>query len=145
MILMKVKKLHPDAVLPTYATPGAACFDLYAVEDGYVDTIAHTSEIIPTGLAFEIPPGWVMKVYSRSGHAFKNNVRLANCVAIIDSDFRGEIMIKLAADDDAALSIKAGDRVAQAMLERVEPVEFVEVDELGDTARGTGGFGSTGQ
>lgn len=141
---LKVLKLHSEARLPTYGSEGAACFDLYAAVDGYVDCKSHTSDVIPTGLSFEIPVGWCMKVYSRSGHAFKNNVRLANCVAVIDHDFRGQVMIKMTADAGAVLIIKAGDRIAQAMLEPVERVTFCEVDELSETARGAGGFGSTG-
>lgn len=140
---LKVKRLDPAAIIPSYATPGAACFDLHALHCGSV------SETLPavfrTGLAFEVPEGWVMKVYSRSGHGFKNDIRLANCVGVIDSDYRGELMVKLTSDKMFdSYTVAAGDRIAQAMLERVERVAFVEVDELATTDRGTGGFGSTG-
>ena len=136
---LKIKKLHPDAVLPTYATPGAACFDLYA-------SSIQRNDVFGTGIAVEVPPGYAMKVYSRSGHGFKYGARLANCVGIIDSDFRGEVMVKLAFDNDRLPlpTIRVGDRIAQAMIEPAPQVEFVEVDELSDTERGTGGFGSTG-
>lgn len=141
---LKVKRLHPDAVIPKYATAGSACFDLHSLYDGYLDGIGHTSEIFDTGLAFEIPDGHVMLVFSRSGHAFKNDVRLANSVGVVDQDFRGSVKVKLAADPAALLKVNAGDRIAQAMLVPIPRVRVVEVDELTETARGKGGFGSTG-
>lgn len=140
---LKVKRLDPAAIIPSYATPGAACFDLHALHCSSVH--GNTPVIIRTGLAFDIPEGWALKVYSRSGHGFKHDVRLGNCVGIIDADYTGELMVKLTCDREFGhLSIAAGDRIAQAMLERVERVEFVEVDELKVTERGAGGFGSTG-
>lgn len=152
MIGLKVKRLHPAAQIPRYAHEGDACFDLHAiiVKEGVDLTLFQNiqpgeARTIRTGLAFEIPPGWVMKVYSRSGHGFNHGIRLANGTGIIDATFRGELLLKLHNDSGATFSLMSGDRLAQAMLERVEPVEFVEVDELDDTARGTGGFGSTGQ
>lgn len=141
---VKIKKLHQDAITPTYATDGSACFDLYAIEDSFIDDIGHPNIKVPTGLAFEIPQGWQMLIFSRSGHAAKNNVRLANCVGVVDSDYRGEVKVLLAADIDAQLAIKKGDRIAQAQLMPVHRVEFAEVDDLSDTERGAGGFGSTG-
>ena len=97
-----------------------------------------------TDLAFEVPPGWVMKLYSRSGHGFKHGVRLANTTGIIDSDYRGHVPVMLTNDSGVAFYVAFGDRVAQAMLERVEQVEFEPVDVLSETVRGAGGFGSTG-
>lgn len=141
---VKVKRLYPDAKLPTYATEGSACFDIYALTNGDADY--GEPGVFRTGLAFEIPEGWVMKVYSRSGHGFKNDVRLANCVGVIDSDYRGEIMVKLTCDKkDWGLAVNAGERIAQAMLEKVEKVSFEEVSELSSTIRGEGGFGSSGK
>lgn len=149
---LKVKKLHEDAILPTYGSPGAACFDLYALEDGYVPSEpppGHSGHppyaIVRTGLAVEIPSGWCMKVYSRSGHGFKNGIRLGNGTGIVDHDYRGEVMVILRNDSRYSFSFNRGDRIAQAMLVPVERVSFVEVEELSDTARGTGGFGSTGK
>lgn len=139
---IKVKKLHPDAILPQYATDGAACFDLHALDDAQVWPDVPSS--IKTGLSFEIPAGNVMLIYSRSGHGFKNSVRLANCTGVIDSDYRGEVVVRLAADWGGRLVVNKGDRVAQAMIVPIPRVELVEVDELGDTVRGAGGFGSTG-
>jgi dUTP pyrophosphatase len=153
---IKIKKLHPNAVTPAYATDGAACFDLVAatvagnqhmganVWNGYPVTCG-------TGLAFEIPAGHAMLIFSRSGHGFKSGVRLANCIGILDSDFRGEAMVKLTSDandeqDDCRppLFVKPGERIAQAMILPIERVQFAFADELSDTERGEGGFGSTG-
>lgn len=97
-----------------------------------------------TGLAFEIPPGWVMLIFSRSGHGFKSQTRLANCVGVIDSDYRGQVSVRLTVDAGGGLSVAHGDRIAQAMLVPIPRVELIEVDELSDTERGAGGFGSTG-
>lgn len=144
MINLKVKKLHEDAIIPTYATDGSACFDLYAVEDGYVDDISHPNIKIGTGLAFEIPTGYQMLIFPRSGIAFKNNVTLTNAVGVVDADFIGEVCVLLSAHGDGVLNIKKGDRIAQAQLMPVHRVTFQEVTELTETERGTGGFGSTG-
>lgn len=148
---VKIKKLNPNAIIPQYATDGAGCFDLHACIDGRENSysIHHGDPVtIKTGLAFEIPEGYVMLVYSRSGHGFKNNVRLANCTGVIDSDYRGEVQIKLTSDDlhgKVVLGVCHGDRIAQACLVEVPKIEFEEVDDLSDTDRGEGGFGSTGK
>lgn len=146
---LKFKKLDKRATLPTYGSEGAACFDLYAVVDercSLMDRAVWPGDCaqIDTGLSFEIPDGWVMKVYSRSGHGFKHGIRLVNGTGIIDADFRGQVIVGLHNDGDAQFVVSHGDRIAQAMLVPVERVSFVEVDELSDTARGTGGLGSTG-
>ena len=138
---VKVKRLTPEAKMPTYATEGSACFDLYTTSKGFISTNA----VLNTGLSFEIPEGYVMLVFSRSGHGFKNDVRLANAVAVIDSDFRGEVMVKLTKDSvGVGMTVNKGDRIAQAMIVPYPKVNFLEVDELSVTIRGTGGFGSTG-
>ena len=139
---IKIKKLHPDAILPTYATDGSACFDIYSLESVCTQ---QPQAIIKTGLAFEIPEGYALMVYSRSGHAFKSDIRLANCVAVIDSDYRGELLVKLTRDVDAGIHVEYGERVAQGMIIPIEQVGFIEVDELKTTQRGEGGFGSTGK
>lgn len=145
---VKVKRLTETAKPPVYATAGAACFDLHAdAPPGFppVMTLPAGSSIdIPTGLAFEIPAGFCMRIYSRSGHGFKNGVRLANCVGVIDSDYRGEVRVKLTNDGRRDVAIAYGDRIAQAEIVPVHLAEFIEVDELSETARGEGGFGSTG-
>jgi dUTP pyrophosphatase len=140
---INIKKLHPNAVVPQYATVGAACFDLVCVNDVTI-TPGREHVALKTGLAFEIPEGYVMKVYSRSGHGFKNGIRLANGTGIIDSDYRGEVMVKMHNDGTSAVHVSAGERIAQAMIEPVNQVAFNVVDELSDTARGSGGLGSTG-
>ena len=139
---VKIKKLHPDALMPQYGSDGAACFDLHCITGAFVVTDA----VLDTGLAFEIPEGHVMLVFSRSGHGFKNDIRLANCVGVIDHDYRGEVKVKLRCDSNlGGLSVKAGDRIAQAMIVPYPKVELEWADELSDTTRGIGGFGSTGQ
>lgn len=139
---VRVQKLHPDAVLPTYASDGAACFDLRTIEAGEVG--AYQANTFRTGLAFEIPDGHVMLVFSRSGHGFKHGLRLANCVGVIDADYRGEVMVRLRNDGPIRFGFEPGDRVAQAMILPVPSVEMGEVAELSTTQRGAGGFGSTG-
>lgn len=144
-----IKLVHPGAKMPTYATAGAACFDLYAVADIPHELYQGTSVTVSTGLVFDIPEGYVLLVYSRSGHGFKYDVRLANAVGIIDSDYRGEVMVKLTRDESPGswlnqFHIQQGDRIAQAMLMPVQQVNLVQVDEVEATVRGEGGFGSTG-
>lgn len=140
--ILKIKKLHLDAILPRYQTDGAACFDLHAIESGRVP--ANSATTFRTGLAAEVPPGHVMLIYSRSGHGFKNSLRLVNSVGVIDSDYRGEIAVKIRNDSPVSFAFHAGDRVAQAMILPLPHVDIFEVDELSDTERGAGGFGSTG-
>lgn len=148
---VKIKKLHPAAKIPTYGTAGAACFDLYAqvnpdLEDRHVQEV-HPQDAVSfgTGVAIEVPEDHVMLIFSRSGHGWKNGVRLANCTGVIDSDYRGEIMAKLHNDSrDFALHVHDGDRIAQAMIIPVKQVTFEEVAELSSTERGVKGFGSTG-
>lgn len=142
MPYLKIKRLHPDAVIPSYATEGAACFDIRTTESGEVPP--ESSRLFSTGLAFELSADWALMLYSRSGHGFKDNIRLANCVGVIDSDYRGEVKVKLTNDGATPFLVNAGDRIAQAMLQEVNQVKFIEVNQLFDTERGVGGFGSTG-
>ncbi|MDQ1921647.1 dUTP diphosphatase [Massilia pseudoviolaceinigra] len=145
MMKLKVMKLHPDAILPTCATDGASCFDLYALDGD--DFKPHPRDqhaaIFRTGLAFEIPSGWIMEIHSRSGQGLNDAIRLSNCTGQIDSDYRGEVMVALRfdGDDDARCpKVRTGDRIAQAKLVASPRVEFDLVDELGETARGGGGI-----
>lgn len=151
-LTLRVKRLHPDAQLPVYATDGAACFDLHALEGGWVGSVSGPDEFefvspgattFRTGLAVEVPPGHVLMIFSRSGHGFKHDVRLSNSVGIIDADYRGELMVRLRSDA-APMKVYAGDRIAQAMLLPIPAVHILEVDDLSETVRGAGGFGSTG-
>lgn len=146
---IRIQRIHPEAIVPKYATEGAACFDLHACfesADHASRIYRHQPKVIPTGLAFEIPHGHVMLVFSRSGHGFKNSTRLGNCVGVIDADYRGEVQVNLTRDDSELdmLQIRHGDRIAQAMLVPYPRVSFIETDGLTETDRGAGGFGSTG-
>lgn len=141
---IKIKLIHPLAKAPTYATDGSGCFDLYAIDDGSPALIYPV--VIDTGLQVEVPEDHVMLIFSRSGHGFHHDVRLSNCVGVIDADYRGSIKVKLAADQSRnLLYIKPGDRVAQALVVHAPRCSFSLVHELSETARGDGGFGSTGQ
>jgi dUTP pyrophosphatase len=145
MLNVKIKKTHPLAQLPNYATNGAACFDLHAMLSNEINIAPFQTATIETGLSFEIPEGHVMLIYSRSGHGFKNDVRLSNCTGVIDSDYRGSVLVKLVNESSAYdFTVKNGDRIAQAMVIPVQQVSFEEVSELSSTERGNGGFGSTG-
>lgn len=142
--MINVKKLNPEAKLPTYGSAGAACFDLYCLSGGVVRNGSPVA--FPTGLVFEIPEDHVMLLYSRSGHGFNHGVRLANCTGIIDSDYRGELVVKLTCDSTlTSFTVEAGDRIAQAMIIPVTRCHFQQVEELASTVRGSGGFGSTGK
>ena len=151
---IKVSRCRNNAKLPTYGTSGAACFDLYAVLDEPVRCCVGEPVDVPTGLKFEIPDGYAMFVYSRSGHGFKHDIRLSNCVGVIDSDYRGEVRVRLTCDVDhydeettafTPYFIQPGERVAQAVIVQVNRFEFEEVCSLSDTERGAGGMGSTGK
>lgn len=141
---MNILLSHPTARVPEYSTPGAACFDLYSVEFGVLDNIV-PSRTFDTGLRVEVPEGQALLIFSRSGHGFNHNVRLANCTGVIDSDYRGTIKVKLIADGGHALRIMPGDRIAQGLLLPCQQIAFNVVQELSATERGEGGFGSTGR
>ena len=142
---VKIKKLHMLAMRPTYGSPGAACFDLYAVLDNAVALYPASSAVFSTGLAFEIPEGWCMKVYSRSGHGFKFDVSLANSVGVIDSDYRGEVKVKLRNNSSSPFVVYPHERIAQAEIVPAWQHDFAVVGDLSETERGEGGFGSTGR
>ncbi|MEK5057682.1 deoxyuridine 5'-triphosphate nucleotidohydrolase [Paenibacillus sp. FSL H7-0326] len=138
---MKVKKLHPDAVIPQYAKPGDSGFDLVAVEDVYMP--AGETCKIPIGLAFEIPEGYEMQIRPRSGMTSKTKIRVQ--LGTIDSGYRGEVSV--IADNIAKMAsyyVHKGERIAQGVIAPVVKVEFEEVEELSTTERGSGGFGHTG-
>lgn len=140
---VKIKKLHEDAVIPTYGTDGAGAFDISTTESGVV--YRGNPKVFKTGLAFEIPEGHVMLLFSRSGHGFRSNTRLANCVGVIDSDYRGELMVKLTMDGGGMLlDVKRGDRIAQGIIIPSPRIEFDLSEDLTTTDRGDKGFGSTG-
>lgn len=143
-IAVNIVKTHPDAIVPFYGTLGAACFDLYSTESATVLPQCG-SKFIGTGLTFEIPSGYVMLVYSRSGHGFKNDIRLCNSVGVIDSDYRGQVMVKLHNDGNESYEVAKGERIAQGMIVPYNKVSFTVTESLTDTERGVGGFGSTGK
>lgn len=142
---VKVKLAAPGARLPAYQSVGAACFDLFAAAPPFIDSTCEA--LINTGLVLEIPAGYGMRVYSRSGQGFKHSVSLVNSVGVIDSDYRGIVMIKLVAntvDGQRYLdNIKAGDSIAQAEIFKIEQISFEVAHTLSETERGEKGFGST--
>lgn len=143
---VSVKRLVSKAKIPTYGSTGAACFDFYACLDkNEVVVPPHAMVKVGTGLAFSIGKGNVLFLYSRSGHGFKHGLRFVNCVGVIDSDYRGEVMVGLYNDSDTPYTIKDGERIAQGIVQSYLPTVFVETDDLDETERGTGGFGSTGK
>lgn len=142
---VNIKKLNENAVIPTRGSEYAAGYDLYAYIPKQSQTIpAGQTRLIGTGLAMEIPAGYVGLVYARSGMATKRGLRPANCVGVIDSDYRGEIMIALHNDNSVAEAVHIGDRIAQIVIAPFLSVEFEETEILNETSRGDGGFGSTG-
>ena len=139
---LRVKRLHPDAVLPTYAHDGDAGMDLTAVES--VELAPGERAAVATGWAVAIPDGWVGLVHPRSGLALKQGLTVANAPGTIDAGYRGELKAILVNLGSAPVAVASGDRVAQLLLQEVGRAAVVEVDDLDDTARGEGGFGSTG-
>lgn len=151
---VKIKKLHPEAIIPTRGSAGAAGYDLYAyirtdTERGQPQ--ADSIEILPgehasihTGIAVEIPQGYTLELYPRSGLSVKNGLRLCNCVGLIDEDYRGELIVALYNDSSEAQTVSDGARIAQMVFRQYAAPELVESETLEETTRGTGGFGSTG-
>lgn len=141
---ISVKKLRENAILPTYGSEFAAGADLYACLEEAVTIEPHQTKLIPTGLAMEIPLGWAGLIYARSGLATKRNLAPANKVGVVDPDYRGEIMVSLHNHGTEPQTIEAGERIAQLVLTPYLTARFLETEELSETVRGTGGFGSTG-
>lgn len=140
-----VKKLHPKAVIPTYGSQEAAGADLYACLDESVVIPAGKTVFVATGLALEVPKGCAGLIYARSSMGAKRGLAPANKVGVIDSDYRGQIMVALHNHGQEDQIVQPGERVAQLLITPVFTPGFVEVEELDDTLRGTGGFGSTGR
>ena len=145
MIKVNFKKLNENAVKPTYGTEFAAGADLYACEGGEVTIKSGETKLIHTGLSLEIPEGYAGLIYARSGLACKRGLAPANKVGVVDSDYRGEFLIFLHNHGSAPQTVAHGDRVAQLVITPVFTPCFLEAEELSDTARGAGGFGSTGK
>ena len=141
---MNIKKLNENATIPTYGSEFAAGADLYACLEGDVTIEPAQTVLIHTGLAMEIPEGLVGLIYARSGLASKKGLAPANKVGVIDSDYRGEIMVALHNHGDKPQTISHGERIAQIVFAPFYAADFKLVDELSYTVRGAGGFGSTG-
>jgi len=142
-MIISMKKLVPSAQLFTYATAGAAAADMYALDNAVV--MNGGVSLIKTGIAVQIPDGFVGLVCSRSGLALKNGVAVKNSPGVVDSDYRGDVGVLLENTGSTAFFVKAGDRIAQFMVVPVPSVAFKEAEELSETTRGEGGFGSTGK
>ncbi|HEX6901563.1 MAG TPA: dUTP diphosphatase [Thermoanaerobaculia bacterium] len=143
---VRIKRLPTarDLPLPTQGSPGSAGFDLRAALEGEVVLRPGERLLVPTGIVLEIPPGWEGQVRPRSGLALRHGIGVLNAPGTIDSDYRGEVAVILVNLGEAPFSLRRGDRVAQLVISRVEPVEWEEADTVEDSSRGSGGFGSTG-
>ena len=142
---VKVKKLHPNAQLPVYGSQEAVGADLYACLDAPVTIAPGETAWIPTGIALEVPKGCAGLVYARSSMGVKRGLAPANKVGVIDSDYRGEIRVVLLNHGKETQTVEPGERVAQFVITPVLTPAYVETEELSDTDRGVGGFGSTGK
>lgn len=142
---VSLKKLNDRAVVPTYGSPFSAGGDLYSAEESEVVIEPGKTAMIGTGLAMEIPEGYVGLIYARSGLATKRGLAPANKVGVIDSDYRGEIKVALYNQSDAPQSVAAGERIAQIVIAPFLHAEYEVKETLSDTERGEGGFGSTGR
>jgi dUTP pyrophosphatase len=140
-----VKKLRPDAIVPSYQTPGAAGMDLCAAVDEPVTIQPRTRAAISTGLAMAIPEGFEGQVRPRSGLAAKHGITCTNAPGTIDHDFRGCVTVLLINHGSEPFTVEPGHRIAQLVIAPVVQAELVETEELSETARGNGGFGSTGR
>lgn len=142
---LKVKKLHPDALVPSYATEGSVAFDIASLEQ--ITILPGETHAIRTGLSFELEPGYELEIRPRSGLSLNSKIRISNSPGTVDSDFRGEVKIlvdNLMTKFPNPYIISKGQRIAQGIIRKVDQVEFEEVEELNETERGEKGFGSSG-
>ena len=145
---IKVKRMSEEAKLPARGSEKAAAYDVYAClpdENALVTIMPHQTMLIGTGLRMAPPEGFYVGVYARSGLSSKEGLRPANCVGVIDEDYRGEYLVAVHNDSEVTRSVRHGDRIAQILLQKRYDMDFEEVDELDTTGRGDGGFGSTGK
>lgn len=146
MVNIKIKRLKEEAILPTKSTKQAAGFDLYAsLDNDIVKIFPHTNVKIGTGISLEIPNGYVALIFARSGIATNDGLRPANCVGVIDSDYRGEYIVPLFNDTNDIKIIKNKDRIAQLIILPYPEISFTETTLLTSTLRGNSGFGSSGK
>ena len=139
-----IKKLCPNAVIPSYGSEYAAGADLYACIDGELEIKPHSTVVILTGIALELPLGYAGLIYARSGLATKKGLAPANKVGVVDCDYRGEVKVALHNHSDICQSVSSGERIAQLVITPYITAAFTVADELSPTVRGAGGFGSTG-
>lgn len=144
-IPVNIKRIKPNAAIPTYGSINAAGADLYACVDSAVTVKASETVMIPTGISLELPEGYAGLIYARSGLASKKGLAPANKVGVIDSDYRGEVMVALHNHSKVDAEIEPNERIAQLVITPYIMGIFNEVDELSETERGAGGFGSTGR
>ncbi len=141
-----LKKLHPEALIPTRGSASAAGYDLYAcLPQGPVTLAPGETLAIGTGITCALPEGYFAACFARSGLALRQGLRPSNCVGVVDSDYRGEYIVALHNDSGEPRTVSHGDRIAQLVLLPYVPMEFVQTDVLDETQRGSGGFGSTGK
>lgn len=142
---IRIKKIDERAVVPTYGTSYSAGADLYAILDGTTEIAPHTTKLIHTGISVEIPEGYCGLIFARSSMGAKRGLAPANKVGVIDADYRGEVMVALHNHSELTATVEPGERIAQLAIVPFLKAEFEEADELSDTVRGAGGFGSTGK
>ncbi len=142
---VKIKKLDEKAIVPMYGTEYSAGADLYCLPGADITVMPHETTLVHTGIALEIPEGYAGFIYARSGLASKRSLAPANKVGVIDADYRGEVMVALHNHSDKPQTVSSGERVAQLVIAPFLKAEFEIADELSDTVRGAGGFGSTGK
>lgn len=141
---VNIKKLNEKAIIPAYGSAYAAGADLYACIESDIEVKPHQTVLIPTGIALELPEGLAGLIYARSGLATKKGLAPANKVGVVDCDYRGEVKVSLHNHSEIPQTVAVGERVAQLVITPYITAEFVAVDELSQTVRGAGGFGSTG-
>ena len=145
MVKVLVKKLDPKVQLPSYKTKGSSGMDLMAFIKDHIKIAPNTSALIPTGISLAMPSDVEIQIRPRSGLAIKSNIGVLNTPGTVDSDYRGELKIILFNHGAAEFIVKNKDRIAQMVLKPILKIDFEEVDDLPDTLRGSGGFGSTGR
>lgn len=142
---VNIKKLTETAIVPDRGSAYAAGYDLFADVKEALEIVPHATTMVPTGIAMEIPEGYFGGIFARSGLASKEALRPANCVGVVDADYRGEVKVALHNDGDVVRTITPGQKIAQLVIVPFLSVEFNEVEMLNETVRGVGGFGSTGK
>ena len=142
---IRIKKLTENAILPTYGTEYSAGADLYNLKGSEITVLPGQTVVVKTGISLEIPEGYCGLIFARSGLATKRGLAPANKVGVIDADYRGEIMVALHNHSENAATVEGGERIAQLAIVPFLKADFVETDNLSETVRGEGGFGSTGR